>query len=265
MSKKSIELLLAVIILYVLGIFNGYTIKTMQIQNHNIEISGDIIDSGETYLYTTENVNVRVAPNTDAEIKTILPKNSQVIQVLPKNSLWEIIRISGDASGEYYIYKEFLTNMLQQESGDSGDALPSGEQKTVQEEVETKQVSTSNTISVNKTEVASRHQEARVTEYTETDELFGYFTITYYCACTKCCGPNAKGITASGTHVQAGRTIAASSKYPFGTQMKIFDHIYTVEDRGGAINGNKIDIYVDSHSEALRLGRQTNVPVYKVQ
>ena len=26
-------------------------------------------------------------------------------------------------------------------------------------------------------------------------------TITYYCSCTKCCGPNAKGITASGKKV----------------------------------------------------------------
>ena len=30
--------------------------------------------------------------------------------------------------------------------------------------------------------------------------------------------------------------------------------IYTVTDRGGAINGNKIDIYVNSHAEALAWG-----------
>lgn len=47
--------------------------------------------------------------------------------------------------------------------------------------------------------------------------------------------------------------------------MKINNTIYTVEDRGGAIKGNKIDIYVDSHEEALKLGKQTKVPVYKVQ
>ena len=46
--------------------------------------------------------------------------------------------------------------------------------------------------------------------------------------------------------------------------MNINGHIYTVEDRGGAIKGNKIDIYVNSHSEALKLGKQTNVPVYLV-
>ena len=47
--------------------------------------------------------------------------------------------------------------------------------------------------------------------------------------------------------------------------MIINGHTYTVEDRGGAIKGNKIDIYVDSHQEALKLGRKTNVPVYLAQ
>lgn len=264
MSNNKILILVLVIVLYFLGLMHGYCLW------HPIKApieSGDVI-SGDTILYTTENVDVRVAPNMEAEIKTILPKGSNIIQVLPKDSLWEVVRISGDASGEYYIYKAFLTDTLTQESGDSGDTFLSGEQEVIQEEkneeVETKRVSTSTTILTNKNETISRHQEVRATEPAETDELYGYFTITYYCACSKCCGPYATGITASGTKVQAGRTIAASNKYPFGTQMKIFDHIYTVEDRGGAITGNKIDIYVDSHSEALKLGRRTNVPVYKV-
>lgn len=265
MSNNKILILVLIIILYFLGLVHGYCLW------HPVETpieSGDII-SGDVILYTTENVDVRVAPNMDAEIKTILPKGSDVIQVLPKDSLWETVRISGDVSGEYYIYKAFLTNILAEESGDSGDASLSGEQEVAQEEknkeVETKQVSTSNVIQTNQTKTVSRSQTQRIVDPVETDELYGYFTITYYCACSKCCGPYATGTTASGTKVQAGRTIATSSKYPFGTQMKIFDHIYTVEDRGGAIKGNKIDIYVDSHSEALKLGKQTNVPVYKVK
>jgi 3D (Asp-Asp-Asp) domain-containing protein len=97
------------------------------------------------------------------------------------------------------------------------------------------------------------------------ENLLGYFTLTYYCPCSKCCGKYASGITASGTTATAGRTIATSSQYAFGTQMIINGHTYTVEDRGGAIKGNKIDIYVDSHEEALKLGKKTNVPVYLAQ
>lgn len=79
------------------------------------------------------------------------------------------------------------------------------------------------------------------------------YKITAYCPCSKCCG-KATGRTASGTTATPGRTVAASSKFAFGTKLNIGGHIYTVEDRGGAINGNKIDIFVNSHAEALQWG-----------
>ena len=79
------------------------------------------------------------------------------------------------------------------------------------------------------------------------------YKITAYCPCSKCCG-KATGRTASGTRATAGRTVAASSKFAFGTKLNIGGHIYTVEDRGGAVTGNKIDIFVNSHAEALQWG-----------
>ena len=79
------------------------------------------------------------------------------------------------------------------------------------------------------------------------------YKITAYCPCAKCCG-KATGRTAMGTKATAGRTVAASGKFAFGTKLNINGHVYTVEDRGGAINGNKIDIYVNSHAEALAWG-----------
>ena len=87
------------------------------------------------------------------------------------------------------------------------------------------------------------------------------YKITAYCPCAKCCGKT-NGRTASGTKATAGRTVAASSKFSFGTKLNIGGHVYTVEDRGGAINGNKIDIFVNSHAEALAWGvRYLNVNV----
>lgn len=79
------------------------------------------------------------------------------------------------------------------------------------------------------------------------------YKITAYCSCSKCCGKTT-GNTASGTKATPGRTVAAPSKFAFGTKLNIGGHIYTVEDRGGAISGNKIDIYVSSHSAALQWG-----------
>ncbi|MBQ2937394.1 MAG: G5 domain-containing protein [Clostridia bacterium] len=79
------------------------------------------------------------------------------------------------------------------------------------------------------------------------------YKVTAYCPCAKCCGKS-NGITAAGTRATAGRTVAASSKFSFGTKLNINGHVYTVEDRGGAISGNKIDIFVNSHAEALAWG-----------
>ena len=89
------------------------------------------------------------------------------------------------------------------------------------------------------------------------------YKITAYCSCAKCCGKT-NGITAAGTKATAGRTVAASSKFALGTKLNINGHTYVVEDRGGAINGNKIDIYVNSHAEALAWGVRY-LPVSAIQ
>lgn len=71
-------------------------------------------------------------------------------------------------------------------------------------------------------------------------------------------GDRGYGITASGSTVSEGRTIAMSKKYPIGTKVKIegFPHTFVVEDRGNAIQGNDIDIYVSSLDRAINFGRQ---------
>ncbi|QSX07735.1 G5 domain-containing protein [Alkalibacter rhizosphaerae] len=90
-----------------------------------------------------------------------------------------------------------------------------------------------------------------------------YVTATAYCSCTICTG-SGNGITASGTRATASRTIAAPSNFRFGTEFYIpyfrgssNRGIFKVEDRGGAIRGNRIDIYFNSHEEAIRFGRKT--------
>ena len=93
-------------------------------------------------------------------------------------------------------------------------------------------------------------------------ESLGVYKLTAYCSCAKCCGKT-DGITASGTHVTAGRTIAAPKNFAFGTKIMINGHIYTVEDRGGAIQGNRIDIYFNTHEEALKFGVKY-VEIFKV-
>lgn len=84
----------------------------------------------------------------------------------------------------------------------------------------------------------------------------GKFTLTAYCGCSRCCGKS-DGVTASGKKAKANHTIAVDKKkIPLGTEVVINKVKYVAEDTGGGIKGNHIDIYFDSHSEALDFGRQ---------
>lgn len=81
------------------------------------------------------------------------------------------------------------------------------------------------------------------------------FTVTAYCPCEKCCGAYANGYTASGAKATQGVTIAADPDVlPMGTEIELDGHRYTVQDTGGAIAGNRLDLYFDSHEDALRWG-----------
>ena len=84
-------------------------------------------------------------------------------------------------------------------------------------------------------------------------KYLGNFTLTAYCNCAQCCG-TAGNLTASGTVPTAGRTVAMAG-VPFGTQLLINGNVYTVEDLGTPYG--HVDIYCDSHSEALSFGLQS--------
>ena len=89
----------------------------------------------------------------------------------------------------------------------------------------------------------------------------GEFEITAYCGGT-CCS-SGTGITASGNTAEEGKTIGVDPDIiPLGSKVKIVfadgtEHVYRADDTGSAINGNIIDLYMESHEDALVFGRQT--------
>lgn len=88
-------------------------------------------------------------------------------------------------------------------------------------------------------------------------ELLGEFQVTGYCNCALCCGVHAGGPTASGTMPEEGRTVAVDPEViPLGTELMIDGKKYVAEDTGRLVKGAVIDIYFDTHEEALRQGRQ---------
>ncbi|MEY8336744.1 3D domain-containing protein [Lachnospiraceae bacterium 62-35] len=90
----------------------------------------------------------------------------------------------------------------------------------------------------------------------------GTFSVTGYCTCPECI--IGQGLTYSGKKPEPNHTIAADLKlYPIGTKLIIDDVIYTVEDTGSAMVGNKLDIYFGTHEGAITFGRQ-NKEVFEV-
>ena len=96
-------------------------------------------------------------------------------------------------------------------------------------------------------------------EYTEPQYVEKVVTITAYCPCPKC--TDGDGITSTGAAPKQGRTVAVDPKHiPYGTVIIFDGHSYIAEDCGGAIKGeNKIDLFFDSHEEALEFGVQKKV------
>ena len=123
-------------------------------------------------------------------------------------------------------------------------------EKTVLSEEITKQP-VSKIVQVQKTATSRSSDSSRTSKTVSSGTK--YYKVTAYCACSKCCGKST-GRTASGTKATAGRTVAAPSNFKFGTKLKINGKTYVVEDRGGAIKGNRIDVYMTSHSAALAWG-----------
>jgi len=82
---------------------------------------------------------------------------------------------------------------------------------------------------------------------------YGTFKISGYCNCKRCSGGH--NLTYSGTVPQANHTISADlDKFPLGTKLYIDGIVYTVEDKGSSVTGNRLDIFFDSHEKALDYG-----------
>ena len=93
--------------------------------------------------------------------------------------------------------------------------------------------------------------------------------VTHYCCCVKCCGKDG-GITYSGVKATPGVTVAVdTSIIPLGSDVLVdygdgVINYYRADDTGSAIKGNKLDLCVSSHQEAINLGVRT-ATVYWVE
>jgi len=148
------------------------------------------------------------------------------------------------------------------------------EQKELQEQLEKRQEEIVEVQQVEQIEVSDKQKEMQE-QLEKQQEIISrgnvgrkmIFEVTAYTLREEECGKSPDdpyyGITASGKKVKAWHTVAAPKNIPFGTKIYIpyfkdkpNKGIFVVEDRGGAIKGNRLDVYMESLSEALKFGRR---------
>ena len=159
---------------------------------------------------------------------------------------------SGPASDPELIRKQ--TNAAAEEAADTN----ASEAEVAAFSNESAQVEAENADEAAMTENTDTNAAAEAQEAEAPAEIYaGRFTTTAYCSCRRCCR-GGKNRTKSGTIPQAGHTISADLRvFPLGTKLRINGVVYTVEDSGSGIRGNKLDIFFNSHSQALQYGKRS--------
>lgn len=91
----------------------------------------------------------------------------------------------------------------------------------------------------------------------------GEFKLTAYCPCEICCGkwannrPDGIVYGAIGEELKEGYSIAVDPNViPYRAEVIINGKTYKAQDCGGAIKGNRIDVYMENHNDALEFGVQ---------
>lgn len=139
-------------------------------------------------------------------------------------------------------------------------ALSSGRFKSAQQQAQHTKAETIHSIK-SKVHKLSGRSEGSVPQVQTAVSQWQSMTATWYDG-TQGINGTGDGITASGARVQAGVTIAVDPKViPLGSIVEVkfsngTSHLYKAEDVGGAIKGNRIDIYDPSPQDCYQHGIQ---------
>lgn len=228
-------------------------------------VSCDYFLEGDEAIAAADSVAYQIAvPNVEAvNVRSNMDENSNIIgvgnsanQLIVTNydgGAWVAVNTADGGSG--YVNADYVTL---QSVYPEATAEPILTPVATTEDTTSDYTESENVDYTNTDEEAPIEQEAPQEEYTEdtssNGEYLGTYTLTAYCGCEACNGGNA-GITAMGVEPSEGWTVACNS-LPLGTQISINGNTYEVQDTGNMDDGT-IDIFMNSHDEALNFGVQS--------
>ncbi|MCR1849035.1 MAG: SH3 domain-containing protein [Paraclostridium sordellii] len=236
---------------------------------------------------TADILNVRKGPSIDND-KIGSLENGKSIEILEENNNWYKVQLDDNTTGWVsgdYVLTESQSKAQNNKSQDDQADLTNKEVKPVEEAVvttqenkeqktesvvsnaETSQNSTNNNQNnvveektqpvkseektnnnvVDKNEVENNTKEES-TSNNKTGRLMTVNASAY----------SGHSTTATGTTPKWGTIAVDPSVIPYGTRVYIpkFDMVFTAEDCGGAIKGNKIDIFMNNEADCNNFGRQ---------
>lgn len=217
-------------------------------------VSGDYTAKEKATVTATE-LNVRKGPSTEND-KIGSLANGTVVEVLEHENDWYKVKLDdnkeGWICGDYALTESQAMEQQAKKTEVKAATTNTVEQKndvTVKEEKSEEAVSNS---TQNNNQNNNSNESAKTEETTSSNNNSGRLMTVNASAYA------GHSITATGTTPKWGTIAVDPSVIPYGTKVYIpkFDMVFTAEDCGGAIKGNKIDIFMNSESECTTFGRQ---------
>lgn len=241
------------------------------------------IYAAEREVVRAETLNVRKGPSIEESKIESLNKGT-VVGILEKNNGWNKIKIS---ENEGWIHADYTSNekgtvtanKLNVRKGlsteeDKIDSLGKGTEVEILEAKDNWYKITSDDKKtgwvseeyiVTETQARQLEKEALVAKKatsqnnnTKEDKTTSSNNNTGRSMTVNASAYSGHTITATGTTPKWGTIAVDPSVIPYGTKVYIpkFDRVFIAEDCGGAIKGNKIDIFMNSEAECNSFGRQ---------
>ncbi|CEH34811.1 SH3 domain-containing protein [Romboutsia lituseburensis] len=200
--------------------------------------------SNEKAKATVDKLNVRKGPSIKDSKIEFLSKGTDV-EILEVEDDWYKIKYDDKKTGwvnEEYILTETQVRQLQKEASVAKKSVAKNNNAVVSNN------------NVNSNEVASNNSQNN----NEEDKTTSSNNNTGRSMTVNASAYSGHTITATGTTPKWGTIAVDPSVIPYGTRVYIpkFNMVFIAEDCGGAIKGNKIDIFMNSESDCNSFGRQ---------
>ncbi|GAA0711256.1 hypothetical protein GCM10008904_23510 [Paraclostridium ghonii] len=235
-------------------------------------VSGDYT-AKEKGTVTANELNVRKGPSVEDDKIGSLEKGT-AIEILEDQDNWYKVKFDDNTEGWIsadYVLTESQANeqgeKVESKENTSDKATNEADQKndTVNKEAKSEET---NNKQVNNKEVKSEEvvsnkkqnndQKTTSNESSKPEEKASSNNNKGRLMTVNASAYSGHDITATGTTPRWGTIAVDPSVIPYGTKVYIpkFDMVFTAEDCGGAIKGNKIDIFMNSESDCENFGRQ---------